>query len=205
MIANACFLPRWSGLNPFSVLGQKPHDLTDELLHSFRTNVVGNIHLFNIFLPLILEGDVKKIITISSGMADLDLVVKYRVDGAGPYAASKAAMNMVAAKFHAEYEKQGVMFLSISPGVVDTGSIQDSESDILYTSWRYTDSMVVTEEEIQKVMAQGAKFTEYAPHFQGPVQPEESVNDVLKVIEKASLVDGYGGAFISHLGNKQWL
>ena len=50
-----------------------------------------------------------------------------------------------------------------------------------------------------------SKFGAYAPHFKGPMSAEESVKAVLGVVEKASLEDGYGGAFISHLGNKQWL
>jgi hypothetical protein len=35
--------------------------------------------------------------------------------------------------------------------------------------------------------------------------PEESVTAVLSVMNKASIANGDGGAFISHLGNKQWL
>lgn len=37
------------------------------------------------------------------------------------YAASKAALNIVVAKFHAQYKKEGILFLSISPGIVDVG------------------------------------------------------------------------------------
>jgi hypothetical protein len=50
-----------------------------------------------------------------------------------------------------------------------------------------------------------SKFAAYAPHFKGPMSAEDSVKAVLGVVEKASLEGGYGGAFISHLGNKQWL
>jgi hypothetical protein len=54
-------------------------------------------------------------------------------------------------------------------------------------------------------MAQGAKFVAYSPDFTGPATPEESVKAVLAVVEKASLANGDGGAFLSHFGNKQWL
>jgi NAD(P)-dependent dehydrogenase (short-subunit alcohol dehydrogenase family) len=128
LIANACYIPKRSALEPFSVLGQEPQSLTDELVDTFKTNAVGNVHLFNIFVPLVLNGAAKKIVTISTGMADLDLVTKYGVAEAGPYAISKAAMNMVAAKFQAEYEKDGILFISISPGVVDTGNTQNCGS-----------------------------------------------------------------------------
>ena len=72
-------------------------------------------------MPLILKGDVKKVISISSGMADNELVTKFGVYEAGPYTVSKSAMNMVVSKFQAEYESNGVLFLSISSGLVDTG------------------------------------------------------------------------------------
>jgi len=54
-------------------------------------------------------------------MGDLDLVAKYELEASGPYGVGKAATNMVVAKFSAEFARQGVLFMSISPGVVDTG------------------------------------------------------------------------------------
>ena len=107
------------------MLGQDPSLLSKDLIEMFNTNVVGNIHLFNLFMPLILKGTVKKVVTITSGMADLDLVVKYGVYESGPYSISKAAMNMAIAKFQAEYEKDGVLFIGISPGVVNTGQTEE--------------------------------------------------------------------------------
>lgn len=50
-----------------------------------------------------------------------------------------------------------------------------------------------------------ARFAEYAPHFKGPITPEQSVTAVKSVIANASIEKGNGGDFISHLGNKQWL
>jgi hypothetical protein len=67
------------------------------------------------------------------------------------------------------------------------------------------DSMIVPEEEQQKLMTMAGKFAAYAPHFQGGSKPEDAVRDVLKVVEKSSLANGDGGAYLSHLGNKQWL
>jgi hypothetical protein len=49
------------------------------------------------------------------------------------------------------------------------------------------------------------KFIEYAPHFKRPITPKESVTAVLSVMNNASIEHGDGGAFLSHLGNKQWL
>jgi hypothetical protein len=63
----------------------------------------------------------------------------------------------------------------------------------------------VTEDQIKNAIARGGKFAKYAPNFTGRTTPTQSVNDMLTVINKASLVDGYGGCFISHLGTKRWL
>ncbi|KAI8937031.1 hypothetical protein NX059_006251 [Plenodomus lindquistii] len=188
LIANAAYLPLWSAFDPLSVLGADPEKLETELLTSFKTNVIANIHLFNLAMPLIQKGNVKKIITISSGMADMELVRNYDVVEGGPYSIGKAAMNMAVAKFGAEYAKDGVLFMSVCPGVVDTGLYND-----------------LTEKQQQQLAVQGAKFQRYAPHFAGPATPEDAVKDVLSVIEKASLANGDSGNFISHLGTKQWL
>lgn len=92
-------------------------------METFRVNVVGNIHLFNLFMPMVLKGKVKKVITLSSGHGDIDLINKYDLTVLAPYSVSKAAMNLAVAKFKAEYNKQGTLFMSISPGVIDTGNL----------------------------------------------------------------------------------
>lgn len=68
-----------------------------------------------------MNGKAKKVITISSGHADLDLVNSLEIENSALYAASKAAMNIIVAKFSAQYKKDGVLFVSISPGVVEVG------------------------------------------------------------------------------------
>ena len=84
-------------------------------------NVVGVVKTINVFLPLIKQSSIKKVITISTGMADIDLVNKFSVDNAAPYSISKVAVNMAVAKYNALYGKDGILFMAISPGVVDTG------------------------------------------------------------------------------------
>jgi hypothetical protein len=66
-------------------------------------------------------------------------------------------------------------------------------------------STTVSEEERKKLMTMAGKFAAYAPHFTGGSKPEDAVNDMLKVVEKSSLANGDVGAYLSHLGNKQWL
>ena len=101
--------------------GQQPEKLEEDLLQHFKVNVVGNIHLFNVFIPFILKGKAKKVIALTTGFADDKLTKDFEIDISGPYSISKAAMNTAVAKFDAEYGKQGVLFLAISPGLVETG------------------------------------------------------------------------------------
>jgi NAD(P)-dependent dehydrogenase (short-subunit alcohol dehydrogenase family) len=85
------------------------------------TNVLSTIHLYNLFLPQILKGKAKKVVSISSGMGDMDWVREYDIETSALYGASKAALNMIDAKFSAQYKKDGVLFLSICPGMVEVG------------------------------------------------------------------------------------
>ena len=90
------------------------------MLDTFNINVVGNIHLFNLYMPLVLKGRDKKVFALSSGLADVDLIPKYEFYWAAPYSISKAALNVAVAKFAAEYSKDGVLFMCVSPGIAAT-------------------------------------------------------------------------------------
>ena len=107
--------------------GKEPKRLEEDLLKCFRINTIGNIHLFNLYMPLVLNGRVKKVITLSSGYADDSLTVGFGIDVAGPYTVSKAALNTAVAKFSAQYAEQGVLFLSIAPGAVEVGQDEGSK------------------------------------------------------------------------------
>jgi NAD(P)-dependent dehydrogenase (short-subunit alcohol dehydrogenase family) len=90
------------------------------MLNSFRVNTLGLLHSIQAFLPLIRKGSVKKVVNISTGMADVDLINQSEVEVAGPYSVSKAAANVVIAKYNAAHKNEGILFLSISPGYVAT-------------------------------------------------------------------------------------
>lgn len=125
IIANAAFLPLFDGYDPIGKLGEKPEELTKIMRELFETNVIANVHLFNLFLPLVLKGQAKKIIAISSGMSDPVFTNNYDITPGALYAASKAAMNLIVAKFSAQYKADGVLFLALCPGMVDTGLYKD--------------------------------------------------------------------------------
>ena len=59
-------------------------------------------------------------------MADVDFINQFDIQVGALYASSKAALNVIIAKFNAQYKKDGVLFLGVSPGVVDTGNFDAS-------------------------------------------------------------------------------
>ncbi|KAF5000920.1 hypothetical protein FGRMN_1377 [Fusarium graminum] len=188
VIANAAVQGDWSAHAPIGTLGSEPERLDEDLLWNFKVNTIANVHLFNLTLPLILKGQAKKIVAISSGMADPEFISNFSITDGAPYSMSKGALNIAVAKFDAQYRKQGILFMAISPGLVATQDMSD-----------------VTEEQIEGFKQMVAAFQVYAPGFAGPISPEESVKAVTSVIEQASIEAGNGGSFVSHLGNKQWL
>ncbi|KAL5507014.1 hypothetical protein ACEPAH_6470 [Sanghuangporus vaninii] len=164
--------------------------LEQDLLKNFNVNVIGVIHTTNAFLPFLRSGSVnnnKKVITISSGAGDVPFTLSTGNPAGAPYSISKAAVNLAVAKYAAEYKDQGIVFLAISPGMVNT---KDSLNQ-------------PTEEDLKKFEALVASFRKAYPDFAGPISPEQSVKAVLGVVDKATIEDT--GAFISHKGNQEWL
>ncbi|KIA75777.1 short-chain dehydrogenase [Aspergillus ustus] len=188
LIANAAYVSRWDAYDPIGTLGATPQALEQDLLKSFHTNVISNIHLLNLFIPLILTSSTKKILVLSTGSADLETIRSHDLDVAPAYTISKAAMNFAVAKFSAQYREQGLLVMSVCPGVVQTGHYDDA-----------------TPEQLRAVQRVMGKFAEYAPGFIGPVGVEVAVGRVLDVWERASVENGDGGSFVSQFGNKTWL
>lgn len=87
-----------------------------------QVNVIGVIHTVNAFLPLLRNGNVKKVISLSTGVADPDFVIATGHSVSAAYSISKAALNMAVAKYAAEFKDEGFVFLAVSPGLVDTST-----------------------------------------------------------------------------------
>lgn len=174
----------------------------------FKINVVSQIHLFNLFLPLILKGDIKKVIAISSGYADLETITKWDIKVAPLYSISKAGLNTVIAKFSVQYAKDGVLFMSICPGMVEAGHFVDGmliSERAHFALTQRSDTVSATEEQMQGLGGLMGSLAKFAPDFAGPSPPESAVKAVISVMDNASVEKGDGGAFLSHFGNKQWL
>ncbi|KAE8358886.1 hypothetical protein BDV27DRAFT_136984 [Aspergillus caelatus] len=152
----------------------------------FSTGIYGGLWTTNAFLPLIEKGIQKKIVHISSAMADLDFINKTGVSDVVAYSVAKAGMNVQVAKYAAELAPKGIKVLALSPGWVDT--------------WEGEKPFEVI--QAQKVMLQ--QFQAAEPELKGQTQPEESVRKSLQVIE--SLDAESSGFLLSHNGDKaRWL
>ncbi|KAH7915682.1 hypothetical protein BJ138DRAFT_1097628 [Hygrophoropsis aurantiaca] len=194
LINNAAFIEydrRRNTLDSYPSEELLSQDLIDSVnfcfkdIYKFKINVVAVAHTINFFLPLLKKGQAKKIITLSSGLGDIDLTVSTEYKESSPYSISKAAVNMVVAKYAAQYKADGFVFLALSPGVVNTAIKPPTADDLA---------------EFQELAASVKKIY---PDWTGPLTPETSVKMQLDVIRKATVADT--GAFISHKGNKEWL
>jgi NAD(P)-dependent dehydrogenase (short-subunit alcohol dehydrogenase family) len=125
LIVNGAYVSgETGGLPPTAFAGQE--DLLErELTQSIRTNTIGPLYTINAFLPLIRAGRAKTIIVISTGMADVEFTRISGIPIAIPYAASKAATNMVVAKFAAELKSEDIKVVALSPGLVKTSLVSD--------------------------------------------------------------------------------
>ncbi|KAK8127545.1 hypothetical protein PG984_008653 [Apiospora sp. TS-2023a] len=188
LIASGAYVPSFDAFDAIGTFADKPDELDAVTTQLMQTNVTGNIHLFHLFPPLVLKGKTKKVIAITTGLADVDSTNLMEVEIGSLYAASKAALNMVVAKFNAQYKKDSVLFLGISPGVVEVGQYAN-----------------ITPEQGQSLMKFMGTVATYAPDFKGPSSPEDAVRQVKATWEKATIDSGFGGAFVSHHGDKNWI
>ncbi|KZP11088.1 NAD(P)-binding protein [Athelia psychrophila] len=186
LINNAAFVEATRNNNTLDGYPEGQEALLEkDLTESFHINVVGVVHTINAFLPLLRKGSAKKVITISSGMGDVDFTLRSGIPNSAPYAISKTAVNMVVAKYAAQYKAEGFVFVAVSPGLVDTATKEPTPEEV---------------EGYQKMLA---FFRTFKPDYQGAITPEQSVLLMLGLIDKWTVEDT--GAFLSHHGNKDWL
>ncbi|KAI1389250.1 NAD(P)-binding protein [Hypoxylon trugodes] len=179
LIENAGAMYELKGLTTMDKLADRPEFLEERLLYGFKLNVIGNIHLFHLCLPLIRRSSIKKVLAISTGMASLEYLTKYDSGVSGLHSITKGALNVAIAKLSAQHRHEGILFLSVSPGVVAT---------LDYSSF--------TEEELQGMAGLVKSVLAFKPDFKGPLSPGKATSDVLAVLEKASFEAGDSGSFL---------
>lgn len=165
------------------------------------------MYTINAFLPLIRNGNEKKVIFISSGIADIDVIRTAAIPFQIGYGVSKAGTNVVMAKYAVELAPEGILTLSLSPGWVatDTGKCRpDTFVRIVpraqLISGSITANELVKDPNILNFML-GA-FQKIDPNVKGMISVKESVEAQVEVIK--NLTPAQSGMFLSHHGNREW-
>ncbi|OAA58121.1 NAD(P)-binding domain protein [Niveomyces insectorum RCEF 264] len=185
LVINGVFSdPQTMSVTPRGFIG-KEDVLRKDMISGLDVNVLGAAYSINAFLPLIEKGTVKKIVAISTGMADPEALLDWGFSQFVTYSTIKAALNMIVVKYAIELKKDGITVLAVSPGLVNTRETPP------------------TPQEVQEFTALVKTMQTTYPNFQGPISPEESVTAVRKVIDSVGIEQT--GQFVSHWGNKKWL
>jgi len=187
-INNAGLIPSERGEYTLASYIGKDDLLVNDFNAFYKTNVVGAALVTNAFLPLIEKGTQKKVINISSAVADSDVIEKSGFASAVPYGISKAALNFINTKYAVEFRGKGYTFLAISPGLVDTRVVNGSPTAEEQAEW---DAMI-------DLLKAGD------PDWSGiPLLPRQSADLILDVIDRAT--PKQSGGFVSQYGDKRWL
>jgi hypothetical protein len=72
--------------------------------------------MINAFLPLLERGPTKKVMMISSFAADINFIVNSGYPTSASYSAYESAVNIVNAKYAAEFREKAFVFSSIITG-----------------------------------------------------------------------------------------
>ncbi|PYH54877.1 SDR family oxidoreductase [Aspergillus niger CBS 101883] len=92
----------------------------DDLEDTLRVNV-GGVHLVTReFLPLLRNGNKKRIVNISTSVGSIQLQPTYRAMPTPSYKISKAALNMLTVLYSQELEAEGFTVFCVSPGWLKT-------------------------------------------------------------------------------------
>lgn len=128
-----------------------------------------------------------------------------KIANAAPYSASKAALSTMFAKLGAAYEDQGILFISLCPGLVDTAEVSPLCEYRAVNFTRHRCSLViVSTDDLARLQAFTLKMESYSPGFKAS-EPSASAESCLSAINRSSLGEGYGGTFLSHAGARRWM
>ena len=120
LIVNGAYLnPKAASITPAGFTGQEDL-LREEMEQHMNVNVIGVMFAINAFLPLVRKSGIKKIMVVSTGIADPELVVKTEFAASVAYGALKAALNFIVIKYSIELKDEGIVVFALSPGVINT-------------------------------------------------------------------------------------
>ena len=150
----------------------------------------------------------KKVLVVTSSMGSSSFVMKTGWSNAVPYAVSKAALNMVVAKFATRFKDEGFTFLAVSPGLVKTLPGREYDLTKLTSSaivplliliLTYSSLLSIAAEEVEKIYQNiEARLRQVNPKYRGALSVEQSVRCQLELLERMTPADT--GAFVHENG-----
>ncbi|RAH67253.1 NAD(P)-binding protein [Aspergillus aculeatinus CBS 121060] len=188
LIHNAAYVSEQTALTSINDHETEPTTLIEDTQQSIEVNVFGTLKATLAFLDLVRRSQIKKVVAISSGMGDIDMINEIRLSNAAPYAISKGALNVLIAKLNAAYAGEGILFMAICPGRLGADG----------------HSSTVPEPILSRVKGIEAKFEAYVGVKVVPMRPEVAARSVLAAVDRQTLAGGFGGSFWSHNGTKRW-
>jgi NAD(P)-dependent dehydrogenase (short-subunit alcohol dehydrogenase family) len=107
---------------------------TDALVQHFQVNAVGPVILFQALYPLLLKGNTRKFVTVSTLGGSVTMAADLPLPGT-VYGSSKAALNYLTRSIHKEHINEGFIVFPIHPGVVDTDMGQGAAEFL--SQWKF--------------------------------------------------------------------
>ncbi|PIG82259.1 hypothetical protein AARAC_000004 [Aspergillus arachidicola] len=103
-------------INNAGVMKYSPIEEMDDLEEAFRINVAGVHNVIRAFLPLMRNGDQKKILNISTSLGSITKQPNYKSSLVPSYKVTKAALNMLTVAYSQSLENEGFSVFCVSPG-----------------------------------------------------------------------------------------
>ncbi|CAG8211135.1 unnamed protein product [Penicillium olsonii] len=103
-------------INNAGVMNYGPIEEMDDLEDTFRINVAGVHNVTRNFLPIMREGEMKKILNISTSLGSITRQPVYKDSRVPSYKVTKAALNMLTVAYSQELDKEGFTVFCVSPG-----------------------------------------------------------------------------------------
>ena len=107
-----CLINNAATAGPVGTIGSLE---AEALTASMAVNLVAPVAIANLFCRMFVgEGQVRRIVNVSSGAADSPL------PGGGPYSIAKAGLEMLTRQLAAEHDAATFRAITVRPGVIDT-------------------------------------------------------------------------------------
>jgi len=92
----------------------------DDFVETIDINTIGPLRVITEFLPQVKKGQKKVVVGISTILASIASIPAANLPGLNAYTVSKAALNALFATFARDFKAEGISFIPIHPGWVET-------------------------------------------------------------------------------------